>query len=162
MKAIKMSLTLSTQSQGSVASNTHTHRWSSSRPSNIKALEKGTKMKHLRKTLLLAVVCLGGCATNVTMTGKAYPPVSRDQVKILFHDKPKCSYEELAFISTPLMWNQNAAMKAAREKAAEVGADYLVISTVNKNGYNDASVSGIAYKCGDVDRHRVKVDQDNK
>lgn len=111
------------------------------------------------RTVLIAVsiVLLGGCATNITMTGKAYSPVTPTQVKILFKDKPNCNYEELGFISTPLKWNQNAAIEAAREKAAAIGADYLVVETVTQNIYNDASVSAMAYKCGSVDREKVDV-----
>lgn len=104
-----------------------------------------------------AIVLVSGCATNVTMTGKAHPPVSPTQVKILFKEKPKCNYEELGFISTPQKWNQNIAIEAAREKAAEIGADYLVIETVHQNMYNDVSVSAMAYKCGTVDREKVDV-----
>jgi len=100
---------------------------------------------------------LSGCATSMTMTGNAYDAVDPMKVKILFKDKPKCSYEELGFINTPLAWNQNAAVELAREKAATVGADYIVIETVHTNNYNDCSVSAMAYKCGSVDRERVDV-----
>lgn len=107
--------------------------------------------------LTMFIASLGGCATNVTMTGKAHSPVSPSQVKILFKEKPKCNYEELGFISTPQKRNQNVAIEAAREKAAEIGADYLMIETVHQNAFNDASVSAMAYKCGTVDREKVDV-----
>ncbi len=107
--------------------------------------------------IVVSIVSLVGCATNITMTGKAYSPVTPSQVKILFKDKPNCKYEELGFISTPQKWNQNVAIEAAREKAAEIGADYLVVETVHQNMYNDASVSAMAYKCGSVDREKVDV-----
>lgn len=116
----------------------------------------------LRTTLLvIAITALVGCATNITMTGKAYPPVKPSEVKILFKERPKCTYEELGFISTPQKWNQNYAIEAARVKAAEIGADYLVIETVYQNMYNDASVSAMAYKCGKVDREKVDVNPSN-
>jgi type IV pilus biogenesis protein CpaD/CtpE len=107
--------------------------------------------------LILSIASLAGCATNVTMTGKAHPPVAPTQVKILFKEKPKCNFEELGFISTPQKWNQNIAIESAREKAANIGADYLVIEMVHQNIYNDASVSAMAYKCGSVDREKVEV-----
>lgn len=111
-----------------------------------------------RAALLMVVIAsLSGCATNVTMTGKQYPSVPPTHVKILFKEKPQCKYEELGFISTPPKWNQNFAIEAAREKAAEIGADYLVIQTVQTNMYNDAVVSAMAYKCGPVDREKVDV-----
>ncbi|HRK77761.1 MAG TPA: hypothetical protein PLQ95_04410 [Thiobacillus sp.] len=113
----------------------------------------------ITKTILniCLVGAVAGCATNVTMTGKAYPPVPVTNVKVLFTDKPKCDYEELGFIGTPAMWNQNAAVQSAREKAAEIGADYLLIQNVSVNMYNDAMVSGMAYKCGKVDREKVEI-----
>jgi len=91
------------------------------------------------------------------MTGKAYAPVDPLDVKILFKEKPDCNYEELAFIGSPLMWNQNAAVESAREEAAEIGADYIMIQSVNVNAFNDASVSAVAYKCGRVDREKVDI-----
>ena len=113
----------------------------------------------MRNHILVIVVTflLCGCMTNVTMTGKAYPPLTPLQVKVLFYEKPKCKFEELGFISTPTKWNQNVAIDAAREKAAQIGADYLVINTVHQNIYNDASVSAMAYKCAAVDREQVEV-----
>lgn len=107
--------------------------------------------------LILVVTLISGCASHTTLTGKAYPSVQPDQVKILFKEKPKCKYEELGFISTPLKWNQNVAITAAREKAAEIGADYVMVETVHVNAFNDASVSAIAYKCGSVSRENIPV-----
>lgn len=100
---------------------------------------------------------VSGCSTHITMTGKQYPPTDPLSVKILFKEKPACNFEELGFISTPLSWNQNEAVKAARYSAASVGADYLVIETVQTNIYNDSRVSAVAYKCSNVDREAVQV-----
>ena len=99
---------------------------------------------------------LVGC-TTATMTGKAFPPVDPSSVKILFSEKPKCMYQELAFITTPLSWNQNTAISHSRDKAAEIGADYLVITRVFINAFNDASVWGVAYKCGEVNRNKIDL-----
>ena len=88
---------------------------------------------------------------------KLTPPVDELKVKILFEDAPKCEYEELAFITTRLRWNQNAAVEDARESAASIGSDYISIKNVKINAYNDASVSAIAYKCGNVDKENVEV-----
>ena len=111
----------------------------------------------MKKLIIFSLVLLSGCATNTTMTGKAYAPVDPLDVKILFKEKPDCNYEELAFIGSPLMWNQNAAVESAREEAAEIGADYIMIQSVNVNAFNDASVSAVAYKCGRVDREKVDI-----
>lgn len=107
-------------------------------------------------TGFFVMLVLMGC-TTATMTGRAFPPVDSANVKVLFSEKPKCQFQELAFISTSLSWNQNTAISSARDKAAEVGADYLVITRVYINGFNDASVWGVAYKCGEVDRNKVDL-----
>ncbi|TWI73221.1 hypothetical protein LZ24_01309 [Desulfobotulus alkaliphilus] len=115
----------------------------------------------MNRTMLLVFLfmLITGCATTATMTGRAYPAVNPLHVKVLFEEKPSCEYEELAFIGTPLLWNQNIAVQQAREKAAEIGADYVVIKRVHVNAFNDASVSAIAYKCGKVDREKVEINQ---
>ena len=107
------------------------------------------------------LIFLSSCATQVTMTGKAFPPISPSDVKIVFYEKPKCEYEELGFIATPLMWNQTVAIEEARKKAAEIGANYLSIQTINTNQYNDAVVSGLAYYCGVVDRNIERLNKPN-
>ena len=104
----------------------------------------------------LFLILLAGC-TTVTMTGKAFAPVDPLGVKIFFSEKPKCPFQELAFITSPTSWNQNVAISKARDKAAEIGADYLVITQVFINNFNDASVWGVAYKCGEVDRNKVDL-----
>lgn len=110
------------------------------------------------KTIILATaVLLSGCATQMTMTGKAYDPVDPLSVKILFNSKPNCIFEELGFITTPLAWNQNRAVQLAREKAAEVGADYITIQAVHTAQFNDTSISAMAYKCGVVDRDKAEL-----
>ena len=113
------------------------------------------------KIILIGIltVLLTACASSVTMTGKALPANEPSDVKIVFHEKPKCDYEELGFISTPLMWNQTVAIEEARKQAASIGANYITIQTVQKNQYNDAQVSAIAYYCGKVDRNIDELDK---
>lgn len=111
-------------------------------------------MKPFISTIFL--IFLASCTTT-TMTGKAFSPVEPASVKVLFSEKPKCAFQELAFITTPLSWNQNTAISSARSKAADIGADYLVITRVSINAFNDASVWGVAYKCGEVDRNKIDL-----
>lgn len=93
------------------------------------------------------LILMAGCA-NVTVTGKKYPPVAVEDVKVLFTAQPSCAeYEELGFIGTNPMRNQNAAVQLAREEAAKLGADYLSIQEVLVNNFNAAMVSGVALKC---------------
>jgi len=109
--------------------------------------------------LLLSTFLLSSCASSVTMTGKALTANEPSDVKIVFHEKPKCDYEELGFISTPVMWNQTVAIEEARSQAASIGANYISIQKVYINAYNDAQVSAIAYYCGKVVRNNDELDK---
>jgi hypothetical protein len=115
----------------------------------------------MRKLLILPLLLLlfSCMSTQVTMTGKPGNARMPSGVKIIFNDKPNCKYEELGFISTPLMWNQTYAIEEARRQAAAIGANYLSIQTVQKNEWNDAQVSAIAYICGNVDRNIDELDK---
>ena len=112
----------------------------------------------MRNIFLFLIILLYGCATSVTMTGTAKPPTDPKNVKVLFYEKPNCPFEELGFISTPLMWNQTVAIENAREEAAKIGADFISIQKVFKNAYNDAQVSALAYSCSSVDRNIESMD----
>ena len=112
----------------------------------------------MKYILIIFIIILYGCATSVTMTGAAKPATEPKNVKVLFYEKPSCPFEELGFISTPTMWNQNVAIESARKEAAQIGADFISIQTINKNAYNDASVSAIAYSCSSVDRNIESLD----
>lgn len=105
---------------------------------------------------IIVLLTLTACA-KATMTGKAFPPVDSLDVKVLFEKEPECDYEEIAFIATSMLWDQNHAVNMARKKAASIGADYINIKKHHFNVFNDASVSAMAYRCGDVDRERVEV-----
>lgn len=109
------------------------------------------------KLLAICSMLLTGCAAQVTMTGKQYPPVDPLKVKILFSQLPACHFEELAFITSPLSWNQSAAIQKIRDKSASIGADYVDITSTHVNLYGEVLASGVAYKCGIVDREEVEL-----
>jgi hypothetical protein len=90
---------------------------------------------------------IAGCATKVMVTGKKYPPISIDEVKIFAQIKPKCDLEEIGLIVTSLKWNQEVAIEDAKAKAAELGANYIQISDVARNAVNDAAVTATAFRC---------------
>ena len=126
----------------------------------MKGMVTKTKKEFFMKVILigLLVFLLSSC-TSVTMTGRALPEKEPSSVKIVFHEKPKCDYEELGFISTPMMWNQTLAIEEVRKQAALIGANYISIQTVQKNEWNDAQVSALAYYCGKVDRNIDELDK---
>ena len=98
-------------------------------------------------TTFLILSTLTGCATQVTLLKGPFPEKNPEDVKVLLKDnKDICEAEEIALIRTPQKWNQNIAIDAAKEAAAQIGADYIRIK-VFYNTYNDASVVANAYKC---------------
>jgi hypothetical protein len=102
----------------------------------------------MKKTIVCALALLvAGCATKVTVTGKKYPPISIDEVKVFASIKPNCNLEEIGLVVTNLKWNQEKAVEEAKAKAAELGANYIQISDVKRNIYNDAAVTAVAFRC---------------
>ncbi|MBQ8677611.1 MAG: hypothetical protein IJ529_04005 [Alphaproteobacteria bacterium] len=101
----------------------------------------------MKKYLYLTLLFLCGCATQVTLLKEPYPAKNPNDVKVVIGSSKKiCEAEEIALIRTPEKWNQTIAIAAAKEKAAEIGADYID-ATVFYNNFNDASVVANAYKC---------------
>lgn len=104
----------------------------------------GGNMKYVFLGTFL-LVC--GCSSTHMMAAKSYPSVLPEEVTVVFNEFPPCDYEEIAMINTPYSWNSNWALKRARKKAAQVGADYLKVMDVETNEDNDAKIEAIAYKC---------------
>ena len=104
----------------------------------------------MKRFLLLLIVFLSAC-TQVTLLDGSYPPVSKDHVKVIVDNDdiswaPHCNAVQIAQIRTKLCWNQSIALNEARDKAAEIGADYIK-AYFSFNQYNDAMVTATAYKC---------------
>lgn len=97
--------------------------------------------------LAILVALISGCATKVTITGKAYPPTEPENIKVFAQEKPACALEELGLIVTNLKWNQEIAINDAKSKASELGATYIQITEVERNIYNDAAVTAVAFRC---------------
>lgn len=101
----------------------------------------------MKKSVLLMMLFLCGCASTHIMVAKSYAPVTPEEVKVAFKEEPDCDYEEIALINTPYSWSSNSALKKARKQAAKIGADYLKVTQVETNDDNDAKIEAVAYKC---------------
>lgn len=101
-------------------------------------------MKIITTTLLL--IALSGCATS-TLTGRKSAPIPVENVKVWFSGKPTCSLEEVAFISSPYAIGQSMMIDKMKSEAASLGADQLIIQTVNSNRSLEYSGGAIAARC---------------
>ena len=100
--------------------------------------------------ILFVTLVLSACATQMTTLDTTYPTTKPENVKVLFNEKPQCNAKQIAFVntSTAWAWSQDSALQSAREHAASIGADYLVINqTRTVNHYSDTVFHGVAYKC---------------
>lgn len=99
--------------------------------------------------LIIPALLIAGCATKVTITGNSYPPTEPETIKVFAQERPDCSLEELGLIVTNLKWNQERAIKDAKLRASELGATHIQITEVERNIYNDAAVTAVAFRCKD-------------
>ena len=86
------------------------------------------QLQKMRGSVLAAVlITLFGCV-DVTKSGSAFPPTSASKVELLL-ENPARPYKVVAKLSTSSWWTfqADAMHEAMKKKAAEVGADAIVI-----------------------------------
>ena len=103
----------------------------------------------MHKILFSSFLLLCAC-TSVTVI-KHYPPVSPDHIQVILDNdddiiKPSCSAEQIGRIVTGWLWSGESAIKTAKEKAAEIGGDYIK-GELLINELNDGQVRATVYKC---------------
>jgi len=111
-----------------------------------------------RYVCLLFIIILSGCvSTSVTRLdySKNYPPVQPDQVKVyLKQGDVHCKYDKIALIKTKTGygWKDEKSVKAARNKAASLGANGLILEAIKDPSTGDKIASALlwtpAYKKG--------------
>ena len=93
---------------------------------------------------------LAGCTQVTRLDYTNYPKVSPDDIDVVYKDPTKCEkIKEIAIIITPRCWNMNFAIEKAKDAAADLGADGIIIRSYNHNEFNDVAVDASAYKCID-------------
>lgn len=102
----------------------------------------------MKKYLCLLLLLVGACARDqITMLDKEYPEVSPKNVKVYMNDPVPCKYKEIAYIGTEYEDDMPEAVASAREKAAEIGADGIIILNHKTNDDGEVTVGVSAYKC---------------
>ncbi len=103
--------------------------------------------RFVMKCLALAVVVLlVGCASS-TVTGRAHPPISENDVRVWFSGRPDCSLEEIGFISVPYSVGQSMMVSALKKEAAAIGANHVFVTAVNSNRNLEYSGGALAGRC---------------
>jgi hypothetical protein len=89
------------------------------------------KINFIRFLICVCLLILGGCEST-TVVGRTYPAVPIDSVQVLYQE-PKRPYEVLAFVQSNKSWEMSSAADVAdlRKKAARVGADALLVTSVH-------------------------------
>lgn len=105
----------------------------------------------MNKTIPFAIFFLICGCTSVTVLKPGYPKNNPDQVKIILDNNrntilPDCKAEQIGHISTAWKWSGNSAIETAKEKAAQMGGDYIK-GKLHINNVNDGLVEGIVYRC---------------
>jgi hypothetical protein len=100
--------------------------------------------------IMIAVVALAGCASSnvVKVSSSTYQPVAVSHVEVLYKE-PHRPYEVIALIKHEAGWigSSEGEIEKARERAAEVGADALLISSAENDTFFDyAQAKGKAIK----------------
>lgn len=97
--------------------------------------------------ILASVIC--ACTfsrVNLQVSDIKYPPKNPSAVQV-FYEPPKVPYKEIGVVSAETMWTIGAAIEAMREKAAEVGADAIIIrQTSAASGYMVVTGSAIVFE----------------
>lgn len=95
---------------------------------------------------LVASLILAGCASS-TVTGRAYPPIPVNEVRVWFSGRPDCSLEEIGFISVPYSVGQSMMVSALKKEAAAIGAQHVFVTAVNSNLNLEYSGGALAGRC---------------
>lgn len=100
--------------------------------------------------ILVTILALCGCA-SVTVLKPGYPENNPNQVKVILDNDdsttlPDCKAEQIGHIETAWEWSGNSAIQTAKEKAAQMGGDYIK-GKLHINNVNDGLVEGIVYRC---------------
>lgn len=92
------------------------------------------------------VTFLVGCASS-TVTGRTYPPISENEVRIWFSGRPDCSLEEIGLITVPYSVGQSMMVSALKKEAAAIGAQHVLVTAVNSNRNLEYSGGALASRC---------------
>ena len=96
--------------------------------------------------VLSVVLYLVGCASS-TVTGRTFPPIPENEVRIWFSGRPDCTLEEIGLITVPYSVGQSMMVSALKKEAAAIGAQHVLVTAVNSNRNLEYSGGALASRC---------------
>lgn len=102
------------------------------------------------RLLLASLIFLGvGCANkSIIISGTVREAVEADSVQLFLGRKPDCEFEVVAFMQFPGdYFSQSSLIEAFRIQAAELGANALEITDIQKLGATEYMGSARAIRC---------------
>lgn len=106
-------------------------------------------MNNLQKILVVCVLALtSGCGATLAVTGKSEPPIPKESVHVYLKEKPACEYEEVGLLEVRGgVFGMDRLFDAWKEKAAQVGADGVNVSQIDKNSFGEYRGTAVAIRC---------------
>jgi hypothetical protein len=94
------------------------------------------------------VMAVTGCGAHLALTGKPASPIAKESVRIYLKEKPTCQYEEVGLLEVRGgAFSMDSLFTAWKEKAAQVGADGVKVSQIDKNGLGEYRGTAVAIRC---------------
>ena len=97
-----------------------------------------------------ALAVLAGCQTPATITGASYPAISPENVKMSFSNEPTCANPQEIGAMLGVGANKHAqerALNEIRQRAASLGANYVLLDANVFNAFGDMTIDAILYRC---------------
>jgi hypothetical protein len=89
-----------------------------------------------------------GCGAHLALTGKPASPIPKGSVRIYLKEAPTCQYEEVGLLEVRGgAFGMDSLFNAWKEKAAQVGANGVKVSQIDKNGLGEYRGTAVAIRC---------------
>jgi hypothetical protein len=102
------------------------------------------RMRILITTAMITTLC--GCAMS-TVTGEKRTSISEESVRVWTAGRPNCQLDEVGIITVPYAIGQQMMISRIKSKAAEMGAEHVLLNTVNSNANFEYSGGAVAVRC---------------
>jgi len=97
---------------------------------------------------LVVLMCLMGCSSSSITLGESLEPIEVEKVRVYLDEKPQCDFEVVAWLNIPGdYYNRGRLIDAFRQKAAQLGAEGLQITYLQKIGSTEYHGSARAIRC---------------
>ena len=105
-------------------------------------------MEGRKLLLLVALTAMSACAgPRIALTGKTSVPIPKESVQVYLNSRPSCRFEEVGLLEVKEAWGLESLLDGFKTKAAEVGADGVDVSQIDKNPLGVYRGTAVAIRC---------------